>query len=170
MTENMNITSDDFFKQYNGHDNRYSTFKLIGVSADQVIAVLNKMGQTNKRIDTFSIGSGEEERGEPTVVSFEGCKIGPELIYPLTRELNCVGFADTAWDEYVFIAAKDGGDYYDFTAEWEDGEPLDRPDDDNCYDAFIKVTDIASGVTFGTGAGAIDKETVDYYGSLVAEH
>ncbi len=162
------ITKEDFFTDFNGHNSKYSSFMLIGATAEQVINAVNKLLEKYTGRKETPVGSAYETE-DPSVVCFEACKTDPYFIYPLTRELHCKGFADTAWDDYAFCSAEDGNDYHGFTADWEHGEPILREEGD-CYDAFVTVTDNETGITFFTGAGAIDEETVDYYRTIVDEH
>ena len=162
------ITRDDFFEEFNGHGNAYSSFMVIGVSVDDLLKALNKINPD------MWVGSGYvSESGR--AIYFEICKELPELMGEISAELQCVGFADIgAWyGEAFFFAYNCGEDYDDFTAEWQDHQPelvSDVNDEEWLWNAFVTVTDNSSGETFFTGDGAIDYESLDKWRELVREH
>lgn len=154
------ITKENFLVDFPGASKSYSNFYVIGKTVDEVIECLNKLG-----VDPDYIGSGQEsEHG----VEFRIFGVLPELIYDITGELHCTGFADVDWDECYFAAAKDGDEYDDFRAEWVDGCPFVR--DEGGFDAFCDVIDNESGARFSTGAGAVGTDTKNYFEDLVNSH
>ena len=158
------ITREKFFKEFNGHENSYSSYLVIGTTADKVIEFLNQYDEN------LCIGSGVEENGN---VSFEICKELPDLIYDITKALNTIGYADMDWDATYTVCAKNGEDFDDFTAEWVPDMFYYRGDfdeDDDTWDAFVIITDNQSGATFNTGAGAVDEYVMRYYEDMVNNH
>lgn len=163
------LTKEEFFTKFNGHDNAYSSFKLIGVNPEQVISALNRLGYG----DAAGFGAVMTE-GNPAiqVVYFEVCKATPDLVYDLTRELYCCGFADIgSWygEEGIdFIYADHGLESNDFYATWDNLEQ--HSEDPNLWGAFIKLTTYENGVTFATGEGYVSTETKDRLEAKINEH
>jgi len=158
------ITKETFFKEFNGHANRYSRYLVINTDVDSIIKVLNEIDPN------MCVGSGAEIDGN---VYFEICKEEPTLIYNITKKLNTRGYADTDWNETYTICAKNGDDFDDFTAKWVPDMHYYRGDfdeDDDTWDAFVTITDNESGAVFETGAGAVDESVMLYYESIVDEH
>ncbi len=152
-----------FFNKWEGHNNQYSSFLLIGVTADQVIKALQKI------CPAAIVGNGYEEDGN---VRFEIADENPDLIYKMTRRLNCRGYADTDWEDVWFVASENGRNYDGYTAAWESGCPYKRDNDEDLedlYDAFVNITD-PSGAVFSTGAGAVNSEIKAYLSVLVDLH
>ena len=156
------ITKESFLQEFNGHSNWYSKYLVLTDDIDRLIKVLNNINPL------MCVGSGSVNEDEKSI-SFEICKESPGLIYDMTKELQVKGFADTAWDNYYTIVAENGVDSEDYYAEWEAGSPYIR-DDDDTIDSFINLIDPKTGVTFYSGAGAVDAETFAYYKDIVAGH
>lgn len=163
------VTKESFFTEFNGHSNAYSSYMLIGVTPEKVIDALNRLGYGEE------VGSGvvtTEGSPEVQVVSFEICKALPDVIYDLTRELHCCGFADIgSWygEEGIdFVYADNGLESNDFYAEFDD--LFEHNDGSGLWDAFIKLTAYDTGVTFCTGEGAVSTETKERLEARVNEH
>lgn len=158
------VTRESFFEEFNGHYTSYSSFLLINTTVEAVINLLNDIDESMR------VGSGYESNGN---VGFEICKESPLLIYELTRKLKTTGYADIDWDSTYTVCAKDGLDFDDYSAEWEPNMFYYRGDfdeDDNTWDAFVRITDNATGTVFHTGAGGVDEETMNYYRKMVESH
>ncbi len=155
------ITKEDFLREFPGASSSYSNYFVIGKTVDEIVDCLNKLNINN---DVFIT----DQDGSPQGIGFVIFDEEPDLIYKITAELHCIGFADIDWDMRYFAAAKDGLRYDDFYAEWAEGFPCERGDDG--YDAFAIITDKATGAIFYTGAGAVDLEDVDYYKQIVENH
>ena len=180
------ITKQDFLTDFHGHGNAYSSYMVIDVKLDDLIAALNKLNPD------MCVGSGRiSETGRS--IHFEICKESPDFIGDITYELHCIGYADMgAWyGEAYFVAYKDGAEFDDFKAEWrddcperrdydygpddevdEDGEPLSEEELDQKmdWDAFVTITDNFSGEKFETGDGAISYDQLDKWKDLVNNH
>ena len=160
------ITRESLFRDFNGHNNRYCTYMLCGVSVEDVLSALNYIEGIMGR--DLCLGSGREE---DNAVTFEGSKESLDLIYPLTRMLDCTGYADTAWDEVCLVAAKNGKDFDDYYALWTDGQPcFNDPEDPRYFDAFVTIIDRETGAEFATGAGAVDYDQMIYFADIVDAH
>ena len=174
------ITKDSFMNDFDGHGNAYSTYMVIGVSLKDLIGALNEINPD------MCVGSGKIDKRH-RAITFEICKESPDLIYDITKKLNCQGYADEgAWyGTAYFMAAKNGKDFNDFKAEWRDGSPdrrdwenpdydydaeFSNPDEDMLWDAFVLITDHQTGAKFYTGDGAIPYEDVDMWSELVNKH
>lgn len=162
---------EEFFTSFNGHNNSYSSYMLIGkgLTAQYVLDALMKLDPEMR------VGSGYEEPSKTegyTVVRFEICKGLPELVSDITKELNCIGYADMDWDTTYYWISQNGDGYDNFTAEWDEDMPYDRSIDgeDDLYDAFVTITDSTTGDKFKTGAGAVDKDVMDMFADLVHSH
>lgn len=154
------ITKENFTTEFDGHFDRYSCYLIIGTTINDVITFLNSYN------GDICIGSGEEENGN---VHFEIINDSPNLVYNITKALNTIGYADTDWYATYTVCAKNGKDFNDFTAEWEEDGFYYR-DDDDLWDAFVKITDHQSGAVFHAGAGAVDEDTMLYYKDIVKTH
>ncbi len=155
----------DLMQPYDGHCNSYSTYLLLNVSPQQVLNMLN-------RLDIDGAGNGYilDDRH----FCFEIEKSEVNLIYIFTKELNTIGYADTAWDEVYTLVAKNGEDYDGFTARWTDGTPYNREGESNgdkgLWDAFITYVDNENGAEFYSGAGVVEKDIVDMYQRVIDAH
>ncbi len=167
------MTEKEFMTEFNGHANAYSSYMVIDVELSELLKTLNNINPD------MCVGSGVvSKRG----ISFEICKELPDLIYQITKELNCKGFADIGgwYGAGYFLAAKDGEDYDDFSAYWTDGNPERRDweypepenisDEDVDWDVFLFVKDNGSGEIFYTGEGAVDYESMKMWKELVDSH
>ena len=155
----------DLMLPFNGHCNSYSSYLLLNVTPQQVLNMLN-------RLDIDDAGNGYVVDGKH--FGFEIEKSEVNLIYIFTKELNTIGYADTAWDEVYTLVAKNGEDYDGFTAKWTDGSPYNREDelegDKGLWDAFITYVDNETGAEFNTGSGVVEKEIVDMYKKVIDAH
>ena len=174
------ITEKEFLTEFNGHGNAYSSYMVIDVKLPDLINALNEIDPD------MCVGSGVvSENGKS--ISFEICKCLPDLIVDITAKLHCKGFADIgAWyGSGYFEASYDGGEFNDFTAEWEDDNPdrrdynypdYDYDDEENDadvdmdWDAFVLITDNESGEIFHTGEGACSYEVMQQWEDLVDTH
>ncbi len=159
------ITRKSFTKSFDGANSSYSSYLLANTTIDKVLDVLN-----NKNILEYDrlkedFCDAREENGNVSFIIFGEF---PTLIYDLTYELHTTGFADTDWDVTYTIVSKDGKDYEGYSAEWLDGCPCAREDD--CYDAFVIITDEETGAVFNTGAGAVGEDILKYYADMVRKH
>lgn len=161
------ITKESFLMDFNGFNCSYSSYLVLNTTVEAVIDVLNTIG-----IDENYVGSGHEANGN---VGFKILKESPQLIHNITDKLQTIGYADTDWDSTYTVCSKNGNDFDDYVAEWEPGlhylrEEDMEEDDEECWDAFVCITDNTTGTEFHTGAGAVDKETEEYYADMVAKH
>ena len=164
------ITKSEFLTEFNGHSNAYASYVVShpNVTVDDVIDVLNEINPN------MCVGSGVVNGMS---ISFEICKVTPDLIYNITEKLcnkgftECRGFADMGswYGDAYFIAVKDGDNTDEFYAEWTYDDQAAINGDDEYFDAFITVTDL-NGVTFHTGEGAIDEERLKYWQGVVNKH
>ncbi len=158
------ITKEKLLTPFNGHVNRYSKYLVLNTTVDAVIDTLNSIDPE------FCIGSGKEENGH---VSFEICKESPMLIYKITKKLQTIGYADTSWDETYTVCAKNGEDFDDYIAEWEEhclAEDDYDEDEVPMWNAFVIITDKSTGATFYTGGGYVDAEIEQDYAKMVQNH
>ncbi len=167
------ITKEKFLTDFNGHGNAYSSYKVINASLNDLIDALNDIDAD------MCVGSGKIESN---AIYFEICKELPDLIQPITEKLHCVGFADIGdwYGSGYFVAYKDGKEYDDFTAAWDENCPERRDydyengeslsDEEVDWDAFVTVTDNPTGVTFQTGSGAVNYEIMSGWQELVNRH
>ena len=158
------ITRDSFLEDFGGHGNSYSSFMVLNTTIDEVVAVLNSIDET------MNVGSGWEHDGH---VGFEVNGALPSLIYAITAKLHTIGYADTDWDVTYTVCARDGEDFDDYTAEWDDGLHYLRDDgfdEEELWDAFVLITDHETGAVFYTGAGAVDGDIERYYADMVKKH
>ena len=169
------ITKESFLRDTHGHNCRYSTYMLIGqkITIEGVIDMLNHIdvNQLSYREPLGqAVANGKKVHGKDgyRAVTFTINKEMPTLIYTFTSALECIGYADTDWDQSYFIAAQDGSDFDDFTASWQDEFPYYREDD--CWDAYVEVVDNTTGMLFYTGSGACEEDVRDYYEDLVNPH
>lgn len=154
---------EKFFREFTAANSSYTRVLLIGVTADQVISALEK---NIYLIPEDHILGGEEEKvGDITTVSFVIFGKMPDIIYWLTKKLNCRGYADTDWDATYTVCADKGEDTTDYKAQWYDGSPCLREEGD-CFDAFVTITD-PTGAKFETGAGAVPYDIMQYYRGIV---
>lgn len=163
------ITKSSFLKQFNGHGNAYSSYMVIDVKLEALIRVLNEIDPD------MCVGSGQiSDTGRS--IYFEICKELPELMADISEKLHCKGFADIAgwYGDGHFEAYADGEEFNDFTAKWDDDQPIwlnkDAEDEESEWDAFVTVTDNQSGETFYTGEGAISYESALMWKELVETH
>lgn len=158
------VTKENFMQKFGAYANRYSSFMLIDVNVDDVIKVLNEYEDKYK--DKLCAGDCIDKG---RAVSFTVFKVSTEhLLCYLTSALECIGYADTAWDDYITLAMKNGKEYDGFTARWCDGYPYENSADE--FDAFFELIDTVSGEVFGSGAGMVDRETYEYYKKIVDTH
>ena len=170
------VDKETFFKEFNGHGNYYSSYKLIDVDAKSVIKMLNEVYEEKD----MAIGSGDEstEKGH-RVVSFEICKELPDAICSFTEVLNCRGFADIgAWfGEGYHVFSVNGEESDDYEAYWKGDSPYlreedgyEEDDEDALYDAFMYLIDKKTGIRFDTGDGAVDRDIVEGYQEEIYNH
>ena len=129
------ITKETFERPFQGASSSYSNYCHIGVTTDKVIEVLNKY--TDEPYVDEILGGSEEIINGVNVVCFTIFRSSPDFVYDLTYELDCRGYADTAWDSYFFVCAENGKDCDTFTAYWDPFEVRE----DTCFDAFVTVID-----------------------------
>lgn len=158
------MIKNDFFVEDHDIWSSYSSILLLGVAANQVIDALEKIDPKMEVANGYEFdgGAGFDVFGEL-----------PDLVYDLTEKLHCIGYADTAWDAYYIVVAKNGKDYDGYTASWEvddNGDAKHHLRDDGEWDAFVVLKDKKTGIVFDTGAGAVDSETEQYYASIVYSH
>ncbi len=162
------ITKDEFLKDFGGHGNSYASYLILNTTANDVIRVLNEIDPD------MCVGSGIEHTDGS--VSFEICKELPNLVYDITHKLHTIGYADIDWNVTYTVAAKDGSDFDDYYAEETYGsfclndDNYDEDDEEALWDAFVTITDKSTGVQFYTGAGAVDREIMEYYQEMIDKH
>lgn len=169
----------DFFKE-TGHGNWYVHFELIGkeLTLDKVIDLFHKI-YDNDELWTISEGKVKEANGF-TVVSFDKHKGNIDDIDRITSMLECSGYAEIPWEDDYFIVHSENGvrkDNEGFIAEWAENMPYARedynndvPESDREYDAFIRITDKNSGVSFQSGRGAIGSGPLKLLTDFVDKH
>ena len=185
------ITEKDFFNDFDGHNDAYSTYMLIDVKPEDIINVLNEIDPD------MCVGSGVISETARSV-SFEICNKSPEFIQKITEKLHCTGFADTgSWNDAPhFVAYKNGEEYNNFTAEWTDDGPSKNcydtfdeeydeeyetdetyeefckriPDEDAFWDIDILITDNETGETYHCGEGLLEYDDCLYFRDLVEKH
>lgn len=182
------MNKSDFFKE-TGHGNWYVHFELIGkeLTVDKVIDLLNKI-YDNDELWTISEGKVKEANGF-TVVSFDKHKGNIDDIDRMTSMLECdritsmlecSGYAEIPWEDDYFIVHSENGvrkNNEGFVAEWAENMPYARedynndvPESDREYDAFIRITDKNSGVSFQSGRGAIGSGPLKLLTDFVDKH
>ena len=168
------ITKEEFEMEFGGHGTAFSTFMLIDVTEDQVIDTLNAINNPEYLIGSGSVIESEPEYGDHTAVRFEISGALPDFLHDLTKELHCRGFADMGswYGDIWWEVSRDGGDDLSFVnACWEDGypEPYIPWGDEEKYDATFIIQDKESGISFVSGEGCVDKDTVDRIQTFINE-
>lgn len=153
------ITSKDFLSwAEDGCEDVVSSFLLLGVTAARVIGALNVINPC------FKVFMGRDYGGN---VSFFGASIPAETIYELTRILGCTGYADSQFDGYRTVVAKNGEDYDNYTAEWV---PDGHYKEDDSWICELYLIDNETGARFYTGYGYVSDEVNQYYTDIVNNH
>lgn len=172
------LTKEEFFAEPD-HGNWYAKYILIGrdLSAERVINTLNKIYDEDALSD-ISDGMVKEEANGYTLVTFYKHKGDVEDITFLTSNFGCSGYAEIPWkDDYFILHAKNGvrKDNEGFSAEWDEGMPFKTEDYEvgevgYVQNAFILITDTASGIKFQSGRGAVSDKDMETIKNFVNEH